>query len=393
MKKKIIALALVCLAVTAFAQVGDVETFTYLYNNARTTADQLGLLEVIADQGLAGMGDFYVMALRRLVASYSMIRTGTESSIADGQALILAKALGNEKKTEAAPDLRQVVERFTDPLVRSEAMIALGKMKAEVHLPYVIRVLNDTNESIAQDRLYNERIAYGAIIALENYGDISGYLPVYFASIGYYGDWVKEQAVKTLQVLSSDPTAFLTSVITDLSYTIRDKYVALQSMEASGASNDKKAQVAVTSISESFRLTTNDNILRIIQRQTRKLAMSMISNYGTNDSSVYPLLERTYSQAGDYYEREDAITTLAKLGTDESVRILSRFLIDLNTKMKDGGLTNDDRQITQIIIQSLGTLRNRGAVTALNLVLSSDWVPVIKTQAREAMRVITEGGQ
>jgi hypothetical protein len=390
MKEKIIALVLACAAVAAFAQSGDVETYTYLYNNAQTISDQLGILETVVDQGLTNMGDFYVMALRRLISEYSGLRTGTDLAIADSQALILAAALGNEKKTEAAADLRQVAERFNDPFVRSEVMIALGKMKAETHLPYVIRVLNDANENLTLDRLYNERIAFGAIIAIENYGDLSGYLPVYSASVGYYGDWVKEQAVKTLAALSSDPTSFLINVITDPNYNIRDKYAALQSMEASAAPNDQKAKAAVTAISESYRLSTSDVALRSVQRQMRRLAMSMVGNYGTEDAAVYPLLERIYTQGADYYEKIDSVNTLIKLGTDESARILSRFLIDMNTRMRDGRLTNEDRQMTQVLIQSLGAIRSRNGVTALNLILSSDWVPIIKTQAREALRNISE---
>jgi hypothetical protein len=121
----------------------------------------------------------------------------------------------------------------------------------------------------------------------------------------------------------------------------------------------------------------------------RKLAMNMINRYKTNDTAVYPLLERSYSdRLADSQEKLMAIATFASLGTEESARRLSSFLMTLNSRRQSGAITRDEEQLARAIIVALGQTKQPLARPALNAVTSLDWVPAIKQLAQEALRQI-----
>ncbi|MDR1100584.1 MAG: hypothetical protein LBL28_08900, partial [Treponema sp.] len=359
MKPFVAVILLAVSAVFGFADSGELDIYTYLYNGALTNSEQLAILQNVAEQNISGAGEFYAGALHRLVTDYQNIRNVTEKSAADEQVQLLAELLGNEKHNAAAPDLWRVVETFSDPLVKAEALMALGKMRAAAFLPQVVRLLTDLNNTSRPDRQAGEQIAFGAIISLEKYQDPSGYLPVYFASVGWYGDRIKNQALKSLPLISADPKGPMTQVIQSGGYDYAIKLGALQAIENSGISSPAKAEVAVTALSEGWRASSADTRQRGLLNQMRKLAMDMISRYGTEAEAVYPLLERSYTQYasrndGDQDEALKAIATLAALGTDESARRLSKFLEDLNTRRQRGNIGPKEEGLVRVIIPALG---------------------------------------
>lgn len=392
--KRLFTIALLVLAaVLGFAGSEELEIYSYLYNGALTNTEQLAILQNVAELKISGAGEFYAGALRRLVTGYQNIRDVTEKSAADEQAMLLTELLGTEKYNAAAPDIWRVVESFSDPLVKAEALMALGKMRAVAFLPQVVRVLADLNTRPTPDRLTGERIAFGAIIALEKYQDPSGYLPVYFASVGWYSDRIKGQARKSLPLILAEPTEPMIQVIKSSGYDYQTKLAALQTIEESGVANSAKAGVAVAALTEGHRASTNVVAQRTALNQMRKLAISMINRYGTEDEAVYPLLERSYKQFaerndGDRDEALDAIVTLAALGTDESARRLSSFLMTINQKLQSGTHTRKDEDLVREIIPALGRTGRPIARPALNSVTALNWTEAVKNLAREALQNI-----
>jgi HEAT repeat protein len=393
MKRVITIVLLAVAAAFSFAGSEELELYSYLYNGALTNSEQLAILQNVAELKINGAGEFYTGALHRLVTTYPNIRNVTERSAADEQAMLLAQLLGNEKYGAAAPDLWRTVEDFTDPLVKAEALMALGKIRAAAFLPQVIKVLADLNATSTPDRLTGERIAFGAIIALEKYQDPSGYLPVYFASVGWYSDRIKSQARRSLPLILAEPTESMTQVIQSSGYNYQTKLAALQTMEESGVSNSAKAGVAVAALSEGHRASTNVVAQRTALNQMRKLAINMINRYGTEDEAVYPLLERSYKQFaerndGDRDEALNAIVTLGTLGTDESARRLSAFLTTINQKLQSGTHTRKDEDLVREIIPSLGRTGRPIARPVLNSVTALNWTEAVKNLAREALKDI-----
>jgi len=378
-------------AALSFAASEEVQVYEYLYNAAPTNAGQLDILQNMVESRLTGAGEFYAKALRKLVSEYKNIRDVTQKNAADEQAMLLSALLGAEKYTQAASDLWLVVDGFSAPLVKAEALMALGKIRATNYLPQVIRVLESLNTSPTADRLNGERIAFGAIIALEKYQDPSGYLPVFFASTGWYSDRIKSQASKSLPLISQEPAPFMMQVVKGAGYDYPTKYSALKTIEAAKVSNQDKVDIAVAALAEGWRSSTSDAHLRNTLADMRKMAIGMINRYKTEDEAVYPLLERCYTQGYDTQEKLSAIAALASLGSDESARRLAKYLTDLNEKRRINNIRQEDEQMVRAIIPALGQTGRSNVVegrAALTAVAASNWTPAVVALANNAIRTL-----
>ena len=391
MKKLIICFILIAAAAAAgFSATEEVQVYEYHYNASPTHSGQLDILQNMAEYRLTGAGEFYAKALRKLVGEYRNIRDVTEKNAADEQAMLLSALLGAEKYTQAAADLWLVVDQFAGPLVKAEALMALGKIRATTYLPQVIRVLESVNAAPTPDRLNGERIAFGAIISLEKFQDPSGYLPVFFSSIGWYSERIKSQATKSLPFIAQDPSSYMLQVVKGAAYDYNAKYAALRTIEAAkGVDNKKKVSVAVAALTEGWRASTSDMQLRSILTDMRKMSIGMINRYKTDDETIYPLLERCYTQGVDTQEKLSAIAAFASLGTEESAKRLSRFLMDLNAKRLAGNIRPEDEQMVRAIIPALGQTGQSIGRPALSAVGASDWTPAVVTLANNALRQLT----
>jgi hypothetical protein len=389
-KLAVIFVLMIGAAVLCFAATEEVQVYEFLYNAAPTNAGQLDILQNMVQSRLTGAGEFYAKALRKLLSEYKNIRDITQRNAADEQAMLLATLLGAEKYTQAAPDLWLVVDMFSAPLVKAEALMALGKIRATNYLPQVIRVLEALNTAPTADRLNGERIAFGAIIALEKYQDPSGYLPVFFASTGWYSDRIKSQAAKSLPFISQNPTPYMMEVVKGAGYDYPTKYGALRTIEASKVSNKDKVSIAVAALNEGWRSSTSDVALRNVLSDMRKMSIGMINRYKTDDESIYPLLERCYTQGVDTQEKLSAIAALASQGTDEGARRLAKFLEVLNEKRRSNNIRPEDEQMVRAIIPALGQSGRSNVMevrAALNNTASaSNWTPAVIALANAEIR-------
>ncbi|MDR2210383.1 MAG: hypothetical protein LBO65_02815 [Spirochaetaceae bacterium] len=369
------------------AQDQEVDFYTLQFDSQGTIQGKLGVLQnAIADGDAAP--EFFGHALDVLLREHPTIRGAAEIKAADDMALILAARLGEAQYTDGGPNLWRVVETFTNPLVRAEALSSLGKVQAADYIPQVVQLLSDINIEPGEDPLVREQVAYGAIGALEEYKDSSGYLPVFFVTTGWYSDRLKSRAKEALPKIMDNPTEPLISVIRSSSYNFAVKYTALQTLEAADITTQQKSQGAVASLAEAWRSNTNTVSQRSILTSTRKLSLGMIRRYGTEDTNVYPLLERCYREASDEEEQIAAVAALSALATDDSVRRLSSFLYDMNTRLARGTLTREDERLVRVIIPALGNTGRPLARNALRSVLQADWTGAVQRLAQDALKKI-----
>ena len=376
-----------CFASTVvFSGTEEVDVYAYLYRTSTTNSAQLDILQNMAEAKLTGAGEFYASALRRLVSEYSNIKNSTEKNAAAEQAMILAALLGAEKYTPAAADLWLVVDGFAEPLVRAEALMALGRIRATTYLPQVIRVLDNLNLKPTPDRLSGERVAFGAIISLEKFQDPSGYLSVFLASAGWYSQRIRTQATKSLPFIAKDPSPFMLEVVKNVKYDYATKYLALQTIDKVNVDNKSKAEIAVAALDEGHRAVGNDVQMSTILANMRKMALTMINRYRPNDPSIYRLMEKSYLSGYDLQEKILAVNAISSQRTDEAADTLSRFLIAINERLPAWG--RDQDQLIREIIRGLGITGRPRARTALNTVAMNDYTPAIKNLATEALRQI-----
>ncbi|MDR2921975.1 MAG: hypothetical protein LBU85_01380 [Treponema sp.] len=386
MKKSFVIVLLMCFVpAIVFSGTEEIDVYAYLYRASETNSAQLDILQNMAEAKLTGAGEFYASALRRLVSEYSNIKNSTEKNAAAEQAMILAALLGAEKYTPAAPDLWLVVDGFFEPLVRAEALMALGRIRATNYLPQVIRVLDNMNLKPTSDRLYGERVAFGAIISLEKYQDPSGYLSVFLASAGWYSQRIRNQASKSLPFIAKDPSPFMLEVVKSVKYDYPTKYLALQNIDKINVDVKNKAEIAVAALAEGQKAVGNDVQLSTILANMRKLALGMINRYRSNDRSIYPLMERSYNNGYDLQEKILAVNAISSQKTDEAADMLSKFLTALNERIP---LNRDQDQLIREIIRGLGITGRPRARLALNSVAMFDYTPAIKTLATQALNQI-----
>jgi len=395
---------MVTVAVLAFAAPGDsVEVYELHYDAVSKNdvvspqASQLVILQEMAKEQPSGATEFYARALRKLVGEYTDIKGTNEKKAADEKAIILASQLGAAKYAPAAQDLWLVAKDpngFNEPMARAEAMMALGNIPATAYIPQIIRILESMNLKPQPNRLAGERVATGAIVALERYKDPSGYIPVFMASIGWYSDIVREQAAKSLAIIADDPSSFMLEVVSKPSYKPYDKYSALQSIEASKADNKKKVEVAVEALKQGWLLgSTKDVQVRKTLVDMRMLSINMINRYKTDNQAVYPLLERSSTDKNSSMdEKFSAIAALASQGTPEGAKRLASILDGLNRQRMRNNINQEDEQLVRAVIPALGQSGASEGKPSLAAVGSSNWPPAVKTLADEALKQLISGG-
>jgi len=364
------------------------DVYTFLYEQAASPQERLAVLKSLSDQNIDGAGQLYAQALTQLLQEFPSLKTTAERDAADQSARLLAQLLGNSKYTSAAGDLWRVVENFSNPLVKADALIAMGKLRNVDYAELIEKLLYDLNLKPATDPEAGEKIAYGAILALEKYQHPSGYLPVFFAATGWYNKRIREQAERSLPYIMDNPEVPLTSLIRSSAYTYDIKFLALQRMEASKAPADAKARVAVIALAEGWRASTMDVKQRVQLGNSRKLAIDMIRRYKTEDTTVLPLLERSYKEGIDTEEKLNAVAALSAIGTDDAARLLSNFLLALNAKRKANNITQEDEQLVRAVIPALGATGKSVARPALQAVEYQDWTNYVKTLAQDALKQI-----
>jgi hypothetical protein len=292
----------------------------------------------------------------------------------------------------AAASLWQAVEYFPSSLVKADAIVALGKINAKAYLPQIVQTLNNLNTQPQSDREMRERsemVAYGAILALENYKDPSGYLPVFFASNGWYGDRIKVQASISLPNIMDNPTEPL-KVILKSPYPYETKHLALRTSQRSNSSNGAKAEIAGLALAEGWKASTNEPRQKVELANIRKLALSMIGQYGASDNSVYPLLDRSYRE-GNMDEKIAVIKACAALSTDDSVKLLSAFLLTINDRRQSDRLTREDEQLVRVVIPAIGETGNTLGLSSLIQVQgSSKWTDAVKNLAGESVKKLRQ---
>jgi hypothetical protein len=378
---------------TLFAQTSNLDTWAEIYNGESTISGQLLTLRMVAGQEESDSGSFFAGALSRLLRESPSLRGQNDFAAADECAMIIARELGRTKYAEAGPDIWKAVETFNNPLVKSELVITLGKAGAANYLPHVAQLLTDLNTKNPSDlemQTRDSRVAYGAILSLENFKDISGYLPVFFAANGWYDSRVKTQAAASLPAITDDPTDPLVQVLQS-SYPYAIKYLALQSEEASQAPEASKARAAVVALTEGWKAATIDIHQRNELARLRKLSLDMIRRYGTpGDNTVYSSLERSYREGIDTNEKLDAIQALSVIGTNEAALLLNNFILTIHQRRQSNSFTPEDDQLIQALITALGaTKQSIGKLSLVTIQQSPVWSNRVRNLARVNVENLT----
>jgi hypothetical protein len=372
MKRFILFVLLTLTGMVIFAQSNELAMWSKEFDRAVTIAEQLNIITTVETNNYTGAEEFYAKALHRLIVEYPGISAVKDKNDADTIARKLSSRLGDAQYNAASADLWQTVVYFSNPAVKADALIALGKADTDkAFLPQVVQLVTDWNSRPQPDRETRdraERIISGAVISLENYKDPAGYLPVFFVSTGWYMGTIKSQASAALPNIIDDPTEFLLEVIRSPGYTYDIKNTALNAGENSSSPDEKKAAVAAAALAEAWRVATNVPLQQRVLMSMRKQSLRMIQRYGTQESAVYQSINKSYTRASDREERLLAIAALKALASDEAARLLTGYLRELTERRRSGPFTDEDTISARAIIPALGDIGNPIARTELEWV-------------------------
>ena len=400
----IIALLLSLTGMTIFAQSRELSYYEAEYNRQDATFyDRLEVLETVRGMGLTGIGEFYHNALKLLITKLPDIKTMEEKEIAENSARLLCQVLGDEKYTEAGPEIWLLVPFFdvvndvNNGFVMQDALIALGQINAKDFLPNIVLALDDLNTRETPDVESKRRIqraVAGTISALENLHEIEGFRPLFFASIGWYDPFIKDLASAALLTVVDDPAESIIEIIQNTSNNPDVKYEAWREMLLTNAPETSKAKVAAVAIATGWSYSTSVQQYQRSLREMRKSAIDIIKAWGIQDDSVYANLEKSYTNnfvntQPDYDEIRKALDTLAVIKTDEAVDILFKFLDELHARRRSGPWGNKERQLFQWLLPNIGVTGTK-SVLVQNLLTtiqrSDDYTGTEQRWARDALR-------
>jgi HEAT repeat protein len=370
----------------AFGQSEELDYYAGLFKRATSVSEQLAVLQTVSSEDIADSAPFFANALKTLLWQIPDTRTVLEKRALEEAIRVIAEQISQQEYTDAALDLWRTVEAFSNPIIRSDALSALGAIGATDYLPRIIRFLEQNNLYPSKPREDGERLAYGAITALGRFGDASAYMTVFVASKGWYSQWIKNYAAETLPSISDDPAEALVKGINNTLYSYQTRYEALVALDESTGSDELKSQGALYGLSEGWTHTPANNRELVT---IRKRAIAMISKYGVADERAYTLLRRSYKEAYDMEEQFAVVSTLSHIGSDQAVNLLATFIYDINEKQRYGGLQGSDERLIRALIPALRETGSSAGDKVLKEIMLLNWTSNILELARES---ITDSG-
>lgn len=324
-----------------------------------------------------------------IISNLDNKRGVTEESAFIELTKLVVKELGELKSKSSAALVYTIVKETEDPLLKADAIIALGNMRADTYVDDVAFILRNINlrpvEGQSSELANEAKVAYGSIAALDRFRNIEGYSPVFFASVGWYDQRVRNYADKVLKTIVSNPTEALIPIIIEGSFSEKEK--AILEVASCNAPAEDKAAAAREAMKQGF-----DNIAVTIQdgmvlTSIRKNAIKiMYSNKSSNIDDVYYLSE-SVRNGSDLEEKIYAIRTLGLNGSDEAIDVLSTILSDFNERSMSGlDITYADEDIIKEMIITLGKSGNQIASGVLTEVQFSGYSTGIIRQAKASLQ-------
>jgi HEAT repeat protein len=326
-------------------------------------------------------------ALTQLISTQKNYAQASDKELYARTVRIVAQALGDYKYLDAAPSLWDAVQQVPDPLVKAEALMALGKMHALDYAERIALLLRDLDFKPTQDPDYGEKVAYGAIFALEKLKDIRGFSPVFFASVGWYSPRVRQEAAQALPNIVDDPTDPIMAIIQNESSD--RKVLALKAELNSNAPNDRKIQAAVYALSIGQKMAPVDPTDARYLANLRKLALNTLIVLKAQVDASVPFCVYSYNNGYDDEERLLALAALGANGTDPAAAALRDIILRLDSDQQAGISDETRNRMAKAAIENAALTRNKLLKPALISVAADDnWSGGILLAAQKALKVM-----
>lgn len=354
-----------------------------LYRNASSLEQKLGIMINIVEKNDRETSDLLHESLDALLMEDINFTEATDKKIYFELLTVILQGLGKMRAFDAADTVYTVVKTFDDPLIKAEALITLGDMRARDYADDIAKLLQDLNLSPGADPDAAEKIAFGSIISLEKLAEDVGYEPVFYASMGWYSKRIKDRAKEALPLIMEDPTPVLSEIIQsgDMDIKIR----ALQAAEQSAAARENKIKLALTALREGLYNRSGDITMNTKLGELRMAALYLFIQHEADLPEIVPLLKDLIEFDYDEYETLTAVFALGINGSDEAATYLGELLSNFSVRQVSG-VGVDDPRLLSAVIQALGMTKNQLATPYLVEAQYSDYTPAIVRQVNEALK-------
>jgi hypothetical protein len=296
-------------------------------------------------------------------------RTANEQMQWDSLTRSIVVELGDLGAKDAGPAIYRVVAEAKSSLVRSDAMLSLGRVGATAYADEIALLLR--NLVLLPGTLVeaDEALAYGSIVALEALHQEVGYSPVFAASHARFSDWITRLAAASLPKMLSDPTNVLERIVCQE----QDSALGIQALRLgirSEAPAAAKARLATTTLEQGLFRTADPAVkaagLRLLRLEAL-VALASLGNEGVAlPAGVVQLGERVLARDPDLAERLAAVDTLQAEGSDDAALALTAYLVRWNNRQESGlSAPPDQIRVVTAVVQALGTLGSASAFPEL----------------------------
>lgn len=357
-------LTLFVLSIEMFALNENVVVWERIYQDTSTDEQRISVLLKIMDLGDREFAPVLVKALEQLITRRLETGTTAERYGKNQLAILIVQELGNLKSAEAAELIFSVYTEVKEPVLKGEAAIALGKIRATRYaetLAYDLSSLNlRPDPAISRNQ---EILALGLVQSLNSMRSLLGYEPVFHASFGWYSRMskVKETAKAALLTMVDDPTDSLLSILVT-NPSIEIKTTALEASLASKAPAERKALVA----SKALRIgIERANIDKTSEAESAKLRVTAITGLTAlrdktpeNITLLVGIINSDKKNDASYDETLKAYVALGVNSGDEAATFLSARLGEYNIREKSKANTVRDKSIIRQIVASMVYSKN-----------------------------------
>ncbi|MDA8409775.1 MAG: hypothetical protein M0001_05210 [Treponema sp.] len=362
------------------------EVYRLIYQQSTNLQDRYNAVENLIALDDRSVAPILVGAIEELVRTQDNYKTATDKTLYGRMVQLVAKGLGKYKAIDSAPFLWNVVQQVNDPLAQSEALIALGQMRALDYAERISKMLSDLNLTPTVDPDAGEKLAFGCIIALAKIKDVQGFAPVFYASDAWYSQRVRQLALQLLPDITVDPTDPVTTLIKNEGPVKKAKALKLE--VASAAPVDRKIATAILALSighlqsDPNRLTEAKNF-----SDFRKIALVALIQLGAKDPAAVDPELKSFTDGFDTEEKLLGIQALGVNGTDAAAKVIASQLRHLNDDVSNGLLDENRTRLARAAIAAAAATRNPIVRPMLILIANTNqWSGSVLNDANAALK-------
>jgi hypothetical protein len=385
--KRLLPIVILSLAGAMLAADETTEVYRRIYLEAESLKQKYSAILDIVRLKNSETAPILAEALDDLLRAQESYQANTEKALFSRTVRLIVTALGEYKYEDAASSVWDASQQVPDALVKSESLIAIGKMRA---LPYAERIalrLRDLNLKPTVDTDAGEKEAYGAILALERLKDPRGFEPVFFAIDAWYSRRVRQQAERSLPNISEDPTDAIKGILQ--AEAPGRMMRALKAEIASKAAQSRKAETALLALELGHSRAARDKEESRVLGDIRKLALRSLITFAVRaPEPVAPCLA-SYEAGVDDEEKLLGLQALGVNGSDPAARALSDIITKLDAEQRAGLGSENRNRMAKAAIENAALTHNPIVRPALILVAANDaWSGGIILAAKKAQEAL-----